>query len=523
MERALCAQQQAPETGFTQDTTTVDPRAALRAVRGGLVYLELPPSDSHVHERDCKWPHDVDANLARAVRCRTTHSIANARLYGDLSLRSSGFQLFGGGDGVPMAPPSQHSGDPLRLQHASHPSNPPSNLAAIHTRRAMMRHVRDVEAFVLATLQDSRNFRLASGERVHSVAAYNHVVRCSGEREKRPRGASTQPSPSANATSKSVQSARQAARQPGGAAPAKERPSHPAGDHVINEVHSDFTTASGPAVLRHLLCDGGTPRTYGGAAGRAMAGADGMPPHRGSRAEIEASPTADEILSGAGAAADGAEGDSWRYVFINVWQSMDREQPVREAPLALLHPRSWSLEGRAHVVKLKTHAIFPENYALRCKAGPAPALIVAAAAAAAAPAAAATERPRPLEGSKACGGEAGEEHPYSGHEWVHYPEMTADEALVFVNFDSDSTQPQFVMHGAVIEDGSAPDSKSETGAPHSEVGDAEEKVAFQGDELRMPRRRISVEVRLLVLIRREGRVGGSRDEVRVEGEGQVQG
>jgi len=29
--------------------------------------------------------------------------------------------------------------------------------------------------------------------------------------------------------------------------------------------------------------------------------------------------------------------------------------------------------------------------------------------------------------------------------------MTADEAIAFVNFDSDSTQPQFVMHGRAVQ------------------------------------------------------------------------
>ena len=63
------------------------------------------------------------------------------------------------------------------------------------------------------------------------------------------------------------------------------------------------------------------------AAGRAMAGLGGLPLHRGTRAEVKASPSADEILSG----DPDHEGNTWRYVFLNVWQSMDREQPVREA------------------------------------------------------------------------------------------------------------------------------------------------------------------------------------------------
>ena len=91
-------------------TMTEDRRATLHDVRGVLAYLELPPSESQVHERDCKWPHDVGSNGAQAVRRHTTHTIGNARRYHDLSLRSCGFQLFGSGDGVPMAPPSQHSG-----------------------------------------------------------------------------------------------------------------------------------------------------------------------------------------------------------------------------------------------------------------------------------------------------------------------------------------------------------------------------------------------------------------------------
>ena len=82
--------------------TTEDRRASLHgAVRGVLAYLELPPSESRVHERDCRWPHDVDdanRSSAQAVRRDTTHTIGNARRYRDtFTLRSSGFQLFGSG------------------------------------------------------------------------------------------------------------------------------------------------------------------------------------------------------------------------------------------------------------------------------------------------------------------------------------------------------------------------------------------------------------------------------------------
>ena len=152
-------------------------------------------------------------------------------------------------------------------------------------------------------------------------------------------------------------------------------------------------------------------------------------------------------------------------------------------------------------------------------------------------------RERSTKNSTECGRECGtsrgiarsreavEEDVYGQHEWVHYPKMTADEALAFVNFDSDSTQPQFVMHGAVKD---VAEVKTEAEEAHLELGDlerdleekdekeeeeggeegeggegeGEEAAARREDELRVPlRRRISVEVRLLVLIEREGQQG----------------
>jgi hypothetical protein len=49
MEREQDAQQ-----ARMHQTMLEDDRAALRDVRGVLAYLELPPSQSQVHERDCK-------------------------------------------------------------------------------------------------------------------------------------------------------------------------------------------------------------------------------------------------------------------------------------------------------------------------------------------------------------------------------------------------------------------------------------------------------------------------------------
>jgi hypothetical protein len=140
-----------------------------------------------------------------------------------------------------------------------------------------------------------------------------------------------------------------------------------------------------------------------------------------------------------------------------------------EWPLALLHPRSWSLGGDGHVVKRMRHSIFPENYVPRSRGRPP--------APGGEPASALEPEPEP-----AGGGGGGECQAEYGHEWFFYPAMTVDEALLFVNFDSDAVAPQFVMHGAFDE---------EPGPAHVELG---------GEVV--PPVRVSIEVRLLVIIRR---------------------
>jgi hypothetical protein len=93
-------------------------------------------------------------------------------------------------------------------------------------------------------------------------------------------------------------------------------------------------------------------------------------------------PTAQEVLGG-----------GWRYVFLNVWRSMDGVHPVSEYPLAFLLPRSFAPEGMEDcAVKIKENALFPQNYVMRAPG-------------------------------------ANEEAQPSRHEWVIYPEMTADEVL----------------------------------------------------------------------------------------------
>ena len=70
--------------------------------------------------------------------------------------------------------------------------------------------------------------------------------------------------------------------------------------------------------------------------------------------------------------------------------------------------------------------------------------------------------------------------------------MTADEAVVFVNYDSEAAAPQFVMHGAV---------DLLVGEPTEVQQEPEEAVC-----------RTSIEVRLLVLIQQDDKGTTCNDE-----------
>ena len=427
-----------------------DCRAALPDAVGTLVYLELPLSQASVHEHACKWPHefpDLALGDHRAVRRHTTHTIANARRHGAaLSLRTVGFQLFRGA-GVPMAPPPMCAGG----------------------SSAMREYTQRVEAFVLDKLREPSTFELRPGDRVHSAVAYNFAVRSSGGQRGGKGGA--------------AQDVTQEQLPP-------QQAAVPVGKGVIADVHTDFTRASGPAVLRSLLSDAALAR-------RASAGPHNAPlsassakclfdPSRAEGRSAEPREAASELqgVVGAGAGAGaGVGGGRWRYLFLNVWSSMDRTHPVSEFDLALLHPRSWSRGGSTEdsAVKRKTQTIFPENYVLRAaapdeQAAATPPPSAAEAAAKAAQAA----RDRGTSGARAPPART-DEYAYA-HEWLHYPAMTADEALVFVNFDSDAAAPQFVMHGAF------------------EAAEGAGEGLGAAASARRPR--VSVEVRLLVLIER---------------------
>ena len=186
---------------------------------------------------------------------------------------------------------------------------------------------------------------------------------------------------------------------------------------VIADCHTDFTRDSGAMVLRMVL---------------------------GARGEDA---VAEDIIASCDPDASGRSRS--RYVFMNVWRSLDRNGPVKAWPLAVMHPGS-NLLGSRHsdhgqdadyAVKLKpSTTAFPENYILR------------------------TDRT--------------EEDPSApgGHYWLYYPNMTAAESLVFVNYDSKRTSPAFVFHGAF------------------------DTAAQSGDGLPT---RISVEVRVLVVTERD--------------------
>ena len=331
------------------------------------------------------------------------------------------------------------------------------------SKGAFATYLRGVEKFVRSSLEDSSNFHLAPGEFVYTAVAYNHAVRCSEARSQQRPGVSTR-------QGQNQSQSEHTARETHAGSVGKRR-------GVIADVHSDFTRLSGPAVLRHILCEDG-------AAGRAIAGLGEPPPDSSSHAEA--------ILSGA---RDGGGGGSWRYVFVNVWRSMDREQPVSEWALALLHPRSWTLEGDGHVIKVKKQAIFPQNYAMRT---------------------------RLAVGAAATKSQTLKEEEYE-HEWLYYPAMTADEALVFVNFDSNESQPQFVVHGAfdcvdeeVIAGDQATFALAGGRGGGEEITESEEAPEAQAGQVeaqeRLSSSRISVEVRVLVLIRSSSRQLGTKDE-----------
>ena len=94
-----------------------DRRPLLRDVHGALVYLDVSTSQLSVHENDCYWPHELEAQQrARALRRHTTHRIRNARNPERAHcLRSCGFQLFRDHD-VPLAPPPQRAGKRVEME-----------------------------------------------------------------------------------------------------------------------------------------------------------------------------------------------------------------------------------------------------------------------------------------------------------------------------------------------------------------------------------------------------------------------
>lgn len=170
---------------------------------------------------------------------------------------------------------------------------------------------------------------------------------------------------------------------------------------------------------------------------------------------------------------------------------------MSEWALALLHPRSWSLDGNEYAIKDKDQTIFPHNYVMRYQPADAATVTAAAVATAAVTAAAvanatdidttANNNPAAAHVATTATAPAASTAPEYAHEWLYYPSMTFDEALVFVNFDSDESQPQFVMHGAFNPE-PEPEAEPELeGCPKGKAGGS---------------RRISVEVRLLVLIER---------------------
>jgi hypothetical protein len=273
-------------------------------VHGSLTYLALPPHLSVVDERDCP-----------ALRLKTHHFIRDARQpepEAEPELEPRKREPGPGPEPQPEPQPKpqlQSECDLLLLRTSGFqlfrevPPPPDTEGSA-----AMAAHKHSIEEFVRVKLQAPGNFKLSCNERVSHVIAYNHAVRCSDNRQCR------------------------------GAKP------------IISDVHTDFTRASGPIVLAHVL-----------------GGCHLRPSQRKARKFL-----LEETLRG-----------RYRYCFLNVWRSLDTERPVSEWPLALLHPRSCNPLAQhlqhhiasplGHAIKTKKHAIFPENCPPGLSAYPRPA------------------------------------------------------------------------------------------------------------------------------------------------------
>ncbi|KAK3284108.1 hypothetical protein CYMTET_8223 [Cymbomonas tetramitiformis] len=307
-------------------------------------------------------------------------------------------------------------------------------------RQGMRGYQRAVESFVRSQLEDPAHFTLRPGEQLGLVMSYNYAVRSTDRRAF-------------------------------------------GGSDAIRHVHTDFTQDSGPVVLRHVLA---RVHQWPSAASDEEEGAEAAAATVPSAARYT-----DEILSGK---------RDCRYLFLNVWRSTDTEHAVSSWPLALLHPGSWSLDGTDHAVQHSKQAgsIYPQNYLLRADS------------------------------------EGGD-----GHDWYVYSAMEESEGIIFINYDSDPTAPQYVFHGACDLDtqpavaaavvGSAADScdagvtrgvgeeQGEPAAGGTEGVDREEagvgKGVDEGGEGGPAAGssfggagavRTSVEVRLLVIIERDG-------------------
>jgi hypothetical protein len=93
-----------------------------------------------------------------------------------------------------------------------------------------------------------------------------------------------------------------------------------------------------------------------------------------------------------------------RFAFVNVWRNIDRAQPVTRNPLGLCVPSSVDLRD-AWPYRMHYPERIGENWSL---------------------------------------GNAGA----ASHRWMHFPAMTADEALIFKVFDSSEAGVRFVFHTA---------------------------------------------------------------------------
>ena len=206
---------------------------------------------------------------------------------------------------------------------------------------------------------------------------------------------------------------------------------------AVARVHCDYTAVSAPRRLTQLLPSSSSETRMRSYTGADLAFTDSVSKQQYTGAQLLSDPRR-------------------RVAFVNVWRSIDTENPVLARPLAVCDARSvQARELLTYELNFVDDAVprVGENYSL--------------------PAAAA-------------------HHP--AHQWYFYPRMTADEALLFTVYDR--------RHAAVAENSSSSSTDPARGFVfHTSFESPEEAQARANGDARAVPPRKSIEIRAIVVFR----------------------